>query len=173
MECSSVSIQETRIHASLSVENLTLTRNNIQWACNNRTTQLSADIAAFTPSASSNATIVQSGTLLVTVQGAGFNVPSSYTWKRILVGGEFKLDVLILNPWNFAAPISTPIINATIAFHTFSPLLCLYQNPLPVFLPPFMGATVTTVEGLCGTIVFNTVGGISDVKLIKDYGIFF
>jgi hypothetical protein len=169
MECATKSSQEVPI----SVTNLTTTRNTIQWECGNRTNQLTAEIVA--ASTASNVTIIQNGTLLVTVQGGAYTIPSTYTWKRLLIGDEFKLDLLILKNWT-VAPIVSSTVNATITFDTFVPSLCIYQNQLPV--PDstyFSGANVTTFEGLCTSIVFNVVGSIggSGVRLVTDFGIFF
>ncbi len=172
-ECSAVSARETQIQASLSVSNLTSTRNSIQWACNNRTALLNAEIQSFVAVAS-NTTVVQNGTLLVTVQGGGISISSTYIWKRTVIGTEFKLDSLILASWP-NIPIIDSIVNATITFDTFVPPVCLYQNQLPLFESPFVGATVTTYQGNCTNIVFN-VNGIIDaggIGLATDFGIFF
>ncbi len=174
MDCSSISARETQIQASLSVTNLTATHNRIQWACTNRTNQLNADIAAVV--LGTNTTLIQNGTLLVTVQGGAYSIASTYVWKRTLIGSEFKLDSLILEKWN-VAPIVSATINATITFDTFSPPLCLYQNQLPMYSSStyFSGANVTNYEGNCGNIVFRIVGPISGggIRLIADFGIFF
>jgi len=174
MGCSIISAREIHIKASLSITNLTTTRDNIQWACTNRTNRLNADIAAYA-SNGSNTTIVQNGTMVVTVQGAAYSIPSEYVWKRTLVGGEFKLDSLVLEQWS-VAPIVSGTINATITFDSFSPPVCLYQNPIPLYSPGsyFSGANVATYEGDCGSIVFRVNGAITGgVRLIANLGIFF
>ncbi len=173
IECSTTSAEETQIEASLSVVNLTNTRNRIQWACSNRSDALNAEMAAFS-AVDSNVTSVQNGTVLITVQGGAYSITTAYEWKRLLIGNEFRLDLLVLPQWT-VAPIVTIVPNATITFNTFTPSLCLYQNQLPLLGTYFSGAIIANFEGLCSSIVFHVLGSVSGggVKLISDLGIYF
>jgi len=168
--CTDVSNRETLINAQVSLTNLTSTRNAIQWSCNNRTNNLEAELTSYV-SGSSNTTIVQSGTMLITVYNAS-SFASNYTWKRTLLGDEFKLDILILSNWTVS--INTATLDPIIIVNTFSPALCIYGNQKPLYdLSYFVGGTVTTHEETCTSITFQVSGFVSNLQLVRDFPIFF
>lgn len=173
MQCTTISSQEVQTQASLSIANLTSTRNALQWACSNRTNNLTAEILNYSEGAS-NATLIQNGTMMVHVLGSMYSIASNYSWKRILIGDEFKLDLMVLEKWSVV--FSTVATNATITFDTFVPPICLIQNRQPVYDTTvyFSGATVANYEGMCDSIVFRVVGSVpGNLQLIENYGIFF
>ena len=108
-ECSTKNSQEINLRTALN--NLNSTKQQIQDYCTNRTLLLMAQIANFT--SNENVTIVQSGTVSVSVTGApSFN--ADYVWSRSILKGDLKVDILLLKKWNTA--VSTLATNPVITY---------------------------------------------------------
>lgn len=138
LECSTKSTMEINLNAAIN--SLNSTKSEVQASCTNRTNQLLAEIANFT--AFDNYTILNTGTLAVTVTGAsGFNV--GYEHKRVILGGELKVDFLILKTW------SNPVVTASLdPIITYTGFTVVDNGKIPNLSNSYIGGNVTARRGL-------------------------
>lgn len=160
-ECSTKNSQEINLRTALN--NLNATKQQIQDYCTNRTLLLMAQIANFT--SNENVTIVQSGSVSVSVTGApSFN--ANYVWSRSILKGDLKVDILLLKKWNTA--VSTLATNPVITYGT--PLGFVRDNgKIPIiYQEVFVGGNVTSRKG----VEFYVEGTVNPTLLLsKDISI--
>lgn len=154
MECSTKSTIE--INLNTAINSLNSTKSEIQTSCTNRTNALFLEIANFT--AFDNYTIINAGTMSVSVTGAA-SFFAGYEHKRVILGGELKVDFLILKPWT--NPVITSALDPIITYTGFT----VFDNgKIPFLLSDvYIGANVTAIKG----IQFFVKGTVSPALLMN------
>jgi hypothetical protein len=159
LECSTKSTME--INLNTAINSLNSTKSEIQTSCTNRTNALLLEIANFT--SFDNYTILKFGTMPVSVTGAA-TFFAGYEHKRVILGGELKVDFLILKAW--ANSVVTAALDPVITYTGFT---VLNNGKIPFLLSDvYVGANVTAIKG----IQFFVKGTVSPaLKMYKDLAI--
>lgn len=156
IECSNKSVQEVLLQTQLN--NLNNTKEMVQGLCTNRTNLILEEIANLT--IVQNVTIVQSGNLIVSVTGASsFN--AGFEHQRLVLGGELKVDILILKPW-----VNTISTAATDPLITYSGFPIVNNGKVPLYETYFSGSI--NVTGRMGLVFYGIGNGGGTVKLESD-----
>lgn len=139
MECGTKNSQI--INLQTQIANLNATKDQIQGYCTNRTNQLMSEIANFT--SDENVTVIQSGSVSVSVTGAS-NFNANYVWKRSVLKGELKIDILILKAWSNT--VNTLATNPIVKYNGLN--FVQSNGIVPLYTQYFLGANVTGRRGV-------------------------
>jgi len=103
---------------ALTVESLQKTLDNVLLSCNNQTDLLRMLIAEVAPN-TNPPTLLDSGTTMVSVEGAVASFSAGYELYRLVLGGELQFDYLVLLPWG-GGSVTTATVNPTVTYTGFS-----------------------------------------------------
>lgn len=170
--CSTTAMRELALSAKLAVSNvanLTNMQTQVQASCANRTALVAAAAASLV--ALNTTTLLMNGTATVTVQGSLGPFTSAFTVWRIVLGGEFKLDYVVLPPW--LGSIATATLNPTVTY-VGAGLPC-GSGAKPMYGNPFTGGTVVSHAESCGSMVFQVRGSVAGggLRLASDFTWFY